>query len=63
VDRNLVLDLTRDVAHYVLRPAAPLTAYLMGVAVGRGLDPAVAAGTLRVLAEAWAPEPDEQPEG
>ena len=36
-DLRAVLDLTRDVAHGVARPAAPLTAYLVGVAVGRGL--------------------------
>ena len=29
-----VLDLARDVAHQVLRPGAPVTAYLLGVAVG-----------------------------
>ncbi len=40
VDKRLVLDLARDVAHAVERPAAPLTAYLLGVAVGRGADPA-----------------------
>ena len=33
-DFRAVLDLTRDVAHGVARPAAPLTAYLVGVAVG-----------------------------
>jgi Domain of unknown function (DUF6457) len=32
-DRDLLLDLTRDVAHGVARPAAPLTAYLAGLAV------------------------------
>ncbi len=35
-----VLDVARDVAHQVLRPGAPVTAYLMGLAVGRGADPA-----------------------
>ncbi|MDQ1746321.1 MAG: hypothetical protein QOD07_584 [Frankiaceae bacterium] len=35
LDRDAVLDLTKDVAHGVARPAAPLTAYLLGVAVGR----------------------------
>lgn len=41
VDRDLVLDLARDVAHGVARPAAPLTAYLVGLAAGRaGGDPA-----------------------
>ena len=36
LDVPLVLDLARDVAHGVARPAAPLTAYLLGVAVGQG---------------------------
>jgi len=31
----LVLDMTRDVAHGVARPAAPITAYLLGLAVAR----------------------------
>lgn len=31
-----VLDLARDVAHQVVRPGAPVTAYLLGLAVGRG---------------------------
>lgn len=47
VDRTLVLDLARDVAHQVARPAAPVTAYLLGVAVGRGADPDRAAATIR----------------
>jgi hypothetical protein len=53
-DRAVVLDLARDVAHGVLRPAAPLTAYLLGVAVGRGADPAEAAAKLTALASEWA---------
>ena len=36
VDVRQVLDLARDVAHGVDRPAAPVTAYLAGLAVGRG---------------------------
>jgi hypothetical protein len=47
VDRTLVLDLARDVAHGVARPAAPLTAYLVGMAVGRGADPAAAVTAVR----------------
>lgn len=35
LDRDLVLDMTRDVAHGVARPAAPLTAFLVGLAAGR----------------------------
>ena len=32
-----LLDLARDAAHGVARPAAPLGAFAVGVAVGRGL--------------------------
>jgi hypothetical protein len=35
VDQALLLDLTRDVAHGVARPAAPLTSFLVGLAAGR----------------------------
>ena len=51
----LVLDLARDVAHHVLRPGAPVTAYLLGVAVGRGADPADAAARLTALTATWPP--------
>lgn len=54
VDVPLVLNLARDVAHGVLRPGAPLTAYLLGVAVGRGAEPRPAAATLSELAARWA---------
>lgn len=53
LDRDLVLDLARDVAHHVARPGAPLTAYLLGVAVGRGASPQPAAARLSELAVAW----------
>ena len=48
-----VLDLARDVAHSVLRPGAPVTAYLAGLAVGRGADPADALARLTTLARTW----------
>jgi hypothetical protein len=35
LDRDLLLDLTKAVAHGVARPAAPLTAFLVGLAAGR----------------------------
>jgi hypothetical protein len=35
VDIDLVLDLARDAAHGVARPAAPLTTFLVGLAAGR----------------------------
>lgn len=54
---DLVLDTARDVAHGVMRPAAPVTAYLMGVAVGRGTDPASVAATVTELARRWPGEP------
>jgi hypothetical protein len=57
VDLAIVLDLARDVAHGVARPAAPVTAYLLGLAVGRGADPAQAAATLTHLAEGYATSP------
>ena len=42
-----VLDLARDVAHQVLRPGAPVSAYLLGVAVGsRRAPPARPRGRL-----------------
>jgi hypothetical protein len=48
-----VLDLARDVAHQVERPAAPVSAFLLGLAVGGGQPLASAAGQLRTLAEGW----------
>ena len=54
IEESTVLDLARDVAHGVNRPAAPLTAYLYGVAVGRGADPVTAAAALTRLANGWA---------
>jgi len=60
-DRDLVLDLARDVAHGVARPAAPLTTYLVGLAAGAagGGPAAVRAATDRVaeLVRRWPPEP------
>jgi hypothetical protein len=57
-DTRAVLDLAREVAHRVQRPAAPLTAYLLGVAVGRGTDLHAAAAALQRLAGSW-PGPDQ----
>ncbi len=35
VDVGLLLDVARDSAHGVVRPAAPITTYLVGLAQGR----------------------------
>jgi hypothetical protein len=64
-DESLVLDLARDAAHNVERPAAPITAYLLGFAAGQQeagpekLEQLAAAATQ--LAEKWGgdDEPDE----
>jgi hypothetical protein len=53
-DVDRILDLARDAAHSVARPAAPLTTYLLGVAVGQGADPDTAAAVLSRLALAQA---------
>ncbi|MGI5120821.1 DUF6457 domain-containing protein [Marinactinospora thermotolerans] len=49
-DVDRILDLAKDAAHSVARPAAPLTTYLLGIAVGRGADPEQAARVLSRLA-------------
>ncbi|MGB2567804.1 DUF6457 domain-containing protein [Micromonospora citrea] len=51
-----VLELAKDVAHQVLRPGAPVSAYLLGIAVARGADPAEAAARLSALAGTWPVE-------
>ena len=51
VDTTLVLDLAREVAHNTVRPAAPVSAYLLGLAVGKGGDPAELAARLTALAQ------------
>jgi hypothetical protein len=51
-----VLDLARDVAHHVARPAAPVTAYLAGLLAGRAAtaeDAAAAVAGLASLARAY----------
>jgi hypothetical protein len=35
VDMGLLLDVARDAAHNVARPAAPLTTFMVGLAAGR----------------------------
>ena len=47
-----LLNVARDVAHNVARPAAPLSTFLLGVAVGRAADPDLAlARFARVLSQ------------
>jgi hypothetical protein len=56
-DIAAVLDLARDVAHGVARPAAPLTAYIAGIAVGRGLPLAEVRAALASAIQDAAPAP------
>jgi hypothetical protein len=64
VDSKLLLDVARDAAHRVDRPAAPLTTFLIGYAAasrGGGAGAiAAAAQTAQGLALGW-PQPDETP--
>ncbi len=53
VDQRAVLDLAREVAHQVDRPAAPVTAFLLGVAVGGGQQFGQATDRLLALASRW----------
>lgn len=59
---TLVLDLTADVAHGVARPAAPVTAFLLGLAAGRADDREAAIVTLAARlsdrAKAWEDRPE-----
>ncbi|MFE7882957.1 DUF6457 domain-containing protein [Streptomyces sp. NPDC057411] len=65
VDTGVLLDLARDAAHGVARPAAPLTTFLVGYAAARaGADGgpqavAEAARKAAALAERWAAERDD----
>jgi len=63
VDTRVLLDLARDAAHGVARPAAPLTTFLVGYAAahaGGGPDAVrEAAAKAAALAQRWA---DEQPD-
>jgi len=57
VDARTVLDVARDVAHTVERPAAPVTTYLVGLAVGGGMSQDVAVERVRDLLNNWGGEP------
>ncbi|MBK5249501.1 MAG: hypothetical protein JJE50_08725 [Actinomycetales bacterium] len=60
VDLRALLDMTRDVAHHVDRPAAPVSAFIVALAAARngGTPDAVRQACDRAgeLARAWAPE-------
>lgn len=67
IDEGLVLDVAREAAHNVLRPAAPVSTFLLGYAAaragGRPEDVERLAGRIVALAAGWETrrEPPEAP--
>ncbi len=60
-DVPAILDLAKDAAHGVTRPAAPLTAYLAGLAVGAGRTLADVSADLRAtIAESAQPDASDE---
>jgi molybdopterin-guanine dinucleotide biosynthesis protein A len=66
VDTGVLLDLARDAAHGVARPAAPLTTFLVGYAAAQagGGPEAVASAAAKAaeLANRWAQEAEAKPD-
>lgn len=63
VDIAALLDVAKDVAHNVARPAAPLSTFLLGLALGRAGDSATLHGLaeqLRALALSWDATPSTE---
>ena len=54
VDVPAVLDVAKDVAHNVERKAAPVSTFLLGVAVGGGMPASVAVERAHELAVGWS---------
>lgn len=47
---DVILDVAKDAAHSIERPAAPITTYLLGYAVAQGADPSYVADAVARLA-------------
>lgn len=58
VNVDVVLDVARVAAHTVERPAAPVTTFLLGVAVAGGMDISEAAAKIQDLADTWPASPE-----
>jgi hypothetical protein len=61
IDEHVILDLARDAAHQVDRPAAPVTAFLAGIAVGGGQSLSDVASRLTALIGSWQDSGPGQP--
>ncbi|MBC7557946.1 MAG: hypothetical protein H7270_01040 [Dermatophilaceae bacterium] len=57
VNVDAILDVAREAAHKVERPAAPVTTFLLGMVVAGGMDVNEAAAKIQVLAETWPTSP------
>ena len=53
IDETLILNVARDAAHAVERPAAPITTYLLGFAAALGANVQTAAETIEKMAKQW----------
>ena len=60
-DIDAILDLARVAAHGVQRPAAPLTTYMLGLAVARGIDFTLAASAIELAASSWVKSDEQDP--
>ena len=61
LDIDAILDLARAAAHGVQRPAAPLTTYMLGLAVARGIDFTLAASAIELAASSWVQSDEQDP--
>ena len=52
-DVETILDVAKDAAHNVERPAAPISTYLQGYAVAQGADPRTVADAIARLAQGF----------
>lgn len=52
-DSTAVLQLTRDIAHNIERPAAPLTTFLLGYLVAQGQDLSFTIDRVNFLIKNW----------
>jgi hypothetical protein len=50
---DVILDVAKDAAHSIERPAAPVTTYLLGYAVAQGADPSGVADAVARLARSF----------
>lgn len=53
VDIEVILDVAKDAAHSIERPAAPVTTYLLGYAVASGAEASAAADAIARLARGF----------